>query len=83
MLAKFEAVQKVAEARKALYPLTKQWFLKTFEGITMKRIEAAIKRSAQKDLQEEVEAELDEIMADLSEQDLEEENSAPELREAC
>lgn len=83
VLAKFEAVQKVAEARKALYPLTKQWFLNTFKGITMKEIEAAIKCSAQKDLQEEVEAELDEIMAGLAEQELEEENSAPELREAC
>jgi hypothetical protein len=30
MLAKFEAVQRVAKAKGSLYPLTKQWFLKSF-----------------------------------------------------
>lgn len=77
LVAKFEAVQKVAEARKALYPLTKQWFLKTFENITMKEIEDAIKAKDQMDLDAEVAAELDDILAEMADLDLEEEE--PEL----
>ena len=76
LVAKFEAVQKVAEARKALYPLTKQWFLKTFENITMKEIEDAIKAKDQMDLDAEVAAELDDILAEMADLNLEEE---PEL----
>jgi|GEM_PF-4229507 len=75
--AKFEAVQKVAETRKALYPLTKQWFLKTFENITMKDIEEAIKAKDQMDMDAEVAAELDDMLAEMTDLDLEEEE--PEL----
>lgn len=71
--AKFEAVQKVAESRKALYPLTKQWFLNTFKNITMKDIEEAIKAKDQQDMEAEVAAEMDIILAEMANQDLEEE----------
>jgi len=56
-LAKFEAVKRIAEARSALYPLSKKWFLSTFPNY---KEDIVVEDEA---IELEVAAELDELEA--------------------
>lgn len=61
MLVKFEAVKKVAKAKKSLYPLTKKWFLKTFPEYKKAEVENEISSKLLSDVEKE--------LAELAEED--------------
>ena len=54
MIIKFEAVKKVAKAKGSLYPLTKKWFLKTFEDYAKAEVENEISEKLLSDTEKEL-----------------------------
>ena len=61
ILAKFDAVKRVAKAKGSLYPLTKKWFLNTFPDYKENEIVES-ETKALSELETEVAAELDNII---------------------
>ena len=54
MLVKVEAVKRVAKAKGSLYPLTKKWFLKTFEDYAKAEVENEISEKLLSDVEKEL-----------------------------
>ena len=67
MLAKFEKVMEVAEAKGAKYPLTKKWFLKNYPDFTL----ASAYDETMKALDLELEEELELLKDDTCEDEME------------
>lgn len=81
-IIEFEAVQKVAKAKGATYPLTKKWFLKTYPEYTTKDISSAQTEALVTEMQEALKK-AEDALADieLDEDDLLEEEPTEETEE--
>ena len=65
MLAKFEAVQRVAQAKGSLYPLTKKWFLNTYPDYKENEVSEAEAKTLTDELAQKAAAEAEKEIAAL------------------